>query len=129
MRSRSRVRAALGVLRRRPNRASSARREASSSAGASALSTAATPLTYHGWSEGGIGCDRYQRERRTTVMPCSGNCATAAFTVYGEVLNLTNHYNSRFVYSSVIDPNTGQAQVKTLQGLPVTPTAGIVFQF
>jgi CarboxypepD_reg-like domain len=50
-------------------------------------------------------------------------------TVYGEVLNLTNHYNSRFVYSSVIDPNTGQAQVKTLQGLPVTPTAGIVFQF
>jgi hypothetical protein len=45
------------------------------------------------------------------------------------VLNLTNHYNSRFIYSSVIDPNTGKAQVKTLQGLPVTPTAGIVFQF
>ena len=50
-------------------------------------------------------------------------------TLYGEVLNLTNHYNSRFVYSSVIDPNTGKAQVKTLQGLPVTPTVGIVFQF
>ena len=50
-------------------------------------------------------------------------------TLYGEVLNLTNHYNSRFVYSSVIDPTTGQAQVKTLQGLPITPTAGVAFQF
>ncbi|HTS34982.1 MAG TPA: TonB-dependent receptor [Candidatus Solibacter sp.] len=50
-------------------------------------------------------------------------------TLYGEVLNLTNHYNSRFAYESGIDPNTGQAQVKTLQGLPVTPTAGLVFQF
>jgi hypothetical protein len=50
-------------------------------------------------------------------------------TLYGEVLNLTNHYNSRFVYSSVIDPTTGQAQVKTLQGLPITPTVGLVFQF
>jgi hypothetical protein len=50
-------------------------------------------------------------------------------TLYGEVLNLTNHYNQRFVYSSVIDPNTGQAQVKGLQGLPITPTAGVAFQF
>lgn len=50
-------------------------------------------------------------------------------TLYGEVLNVTNHYNSRYVYSSVIDPNTGLAQVKTEQGLPVTPTVGVVFQF
>ena len=50
-------------------------------------------------------------------------------TLYGEVLNVTNHYNARFVYSSVIDPNTGMAQVKKLQGLPVTPTAGLAFQF
>jgi hypothetical protein len=48
-------------------------------------------------------------------------------TLYGEVLNLTNHYNSRFVYSSIII--NGQAQVQTLQGLPITPTAGLVFQF
>lgn len=48
-------------------------------------------------------------------------------TLYGEVLNLTNHYNSRYVYASVIA--NGQAQVKTLQGLPITPTAGLVFQF
>lgn len=48
-------------------------------------------------------------------------------TLYGEVLNLTNHYNSRYVYSSVIV--NGQTQVKTLQGLPITPTAGLVFQF
>jgi hypothetical protein len=48
-------------------------------------------------------------------------------TLYGEVLNLTNHYNSRFVYSSIII--NGQAQVQTLQGLPITPTAGLAFQF
>ncbi len=50
-------------------------------------------------------------------------------TLYSEVLNLTNHYNGRYAYESGIDPNTGQAQVKTLQGLPITPTAGLVFQF
>jgi hypothetical protein len=50
-------------------------------------------------------------------------------TLYGEVLNLTNHYNRRYFYSSVIDPNTGQAQVKALQGLPITPTVGVAFQF
>ena len=48
-------------------------------------------------------------------------------TLYGEVLNLTNHYNSRFVYSSIII--NGQAQVQTLQGLPITPTTGLAFQF
>jgi hypothetical protein len=50
-------------------------------------------------------------------------------TFYGEVLNLTNHYNARYGYSSAIDPNTGRAQIKTLQGLPITPTAGLAFQF
>ena len=50
-------------------------------------------------------------------------------TLYGEVLNLTNHYNGRFAYESGIDPTTGRALVKTLQGLPITPTAGFVFQF
>ena len=50
-------------------------------------------------------------------------------TLYGEVLNLTNHYNGRYAYSSGIDPNTGKVQVKTLQGLPITPTAGLVFEF
>ncbi len=50
-------------------------------------------------------------------------------TLYAEVLNLTNHYNGRYAYESGIDPNTGQAQVKTLQGLPITPTLGLVFQF
>jgi hypothetical protein len=49
-------------------------------------------------------------------------------TLYAEVLNLTNHYNARYVYSSVIDQN-GHTQVQTLQGLPITPTAGLVFQF
>jgi len=50
-------------------------------------------------------------------------------TLYAEVLNLTNHYNARYGYSSAIDPNTGRAQIKTLQGLPITPTAGLAFQF
>ena len=50
-------------------------------------------------------------------------------TLYGEVLNVTNHYNARYAYTSGVDPNTGQAQVKTLQGLPVTPTLGVAFQF
>jgi hypothetical protein len=50
-------------------------------------------------------------------------------TFYGEVLNLTNHYNGRYAYESGIDPVTGQAQVKTLQGLAITPTVGLVFQF
>jgi len=50
-------------------------------------------------------------------------------TLYGEVLNLTNHYNGRYAYESGIDPNTGKALVQTLQGLPITPTAGLVFQF
>jgi CarboxypepD_reg-like domain len=50
-------------------------------------------------------------------------------TLYAEILNLTNHYNARYAYESGIDPNTGQAQVKTLQGLPITPTMGLVFQF
>ncbi len=50
-------------------------------------------------------------------------------TLYGEVLNLTDHYNARYYYSSGIDPVTGRATIKTLQGLPITPTAGVVLQF
>jgi len=50
-------------------------------------------------------------------------------TLYGEVLNLTNHYNARYYYSSGIDPATGQVLIKTLQGIPITPTAGLAFQF
>jgi hypothetical protein len=50
-------------------------------------------------------------------------------TLYGEVLNLTNHSNRRFYYASGVDPDTGQSEVKTLQGLPITPTAGLAVQF
>ncbi|HVN17440.1 MAG TPA: TonB-dependent receptor [Dongiaceae bacterium] len=50
-------------------------------------------------------------------------------TLYGEVLNVTNHYNGRFAYYSAIDPNTGRVLVKTLQGLPITPTLGLTAQF
>jgi hypothetical protein len=50
-------------------------------------------------------------------------------TLYAEVLNITNHYNSRYVFSTVINPATGQSQVQTRQGLPITPTAGLAVQF
>ncbi len=50
-------------------------------------------------------------------------------TLYTELLNVTNHYNARDALASGVNPTTGQAQVNTLQGLPITPTAGLVFQF
>jgi hypothetical protein len=50
-------------------------------------------------------------------------------TLYGELLNLTNHYNGRYLQSGAIDPTTMKTQIITLQGLPMTPTAGLVFQF
>ena len=51
------------------------------------------------------------------------------FTLYGEVLNLTNHDNRRFIDSGVIDPVTGRASIFTEQGLPITPAVGVVFEF
>lgn len=47
--------------------------------------------------------------------------------LYGEVLNLTNHANRRYFYSTY-NPD-GTSTVVTGQGLPVTPTAGIAFEF
>jgi hypothetical protein len=47
--------------------------------------------------------------------------------LYGEVLNITNHNNPRYFFSSV-DQN-GRPTVDTGQGLPVTPTAGVAFEF
>jgi hypothetical protein len=48
--------------------------------------------------------------------------------LYGEVLNLTDHNNRRYFYSAY-DPNTGKLTVATGQGLPITPTAGVAFEF
>ncbi len=50
-------------------------------------------------------------------------------TLYGEGLNLTNHYNGRYYQSGAVDPSTLKTEIKTLRGLPITPTAGVVFQF
>jgi len=50
-------------------------------------------------------------------------------TLYAELLNATNHDNRRYYTAGAIDPTTGKTDVNTLQGLPITPTAGIVFQF
>jgi len=48
--------------------------------------------------------------------------------LYGEVLNLTNHYNPRYFYVSY-NNTTGASSVVTGQGLPITPTAGLAFEF
>ncbi len=50
-------------------------------------------------------------------------------TLYGEVLNLTNHDNRIYTYSTGVNPNTLQSTIQTEQELPVTPTAGLVFEF
>ncbi len=47
--------------------------------------------------------------------------------LYGEVLNLTNHNNPRYFYTSFTGPN--MSTVTTGQGLPITPTAGLAFEF
>jgi hypothetical protein len=47
--------------------------------------------------------------------------------LYGEVLNLTDHRNSRYFYASI--NQDGTYNVVTGQGLPITPTAGIAFEF
>ena len=48
-------------------------------------------------------------------------------TLYGEMLNLTNHSN-RIVTSQVFLPN-GQLETTTADALPITPTAGLAFEF
>jgi hypothetical protein len=48
-------------------------------------------------------------------------------TLYAEVLNVTNHDNPRFIFTSF--QANGQAFGVTDKGLPITPTAGLVFQF
>ena len=48
--------------------------------------------------------------------------------LYGEMLNLTDHNNPRYFYTSY-DPTNGTSTVVTGQGLPITPTAGLAFEF
>jgi hypothetical protein len=48
-------------------------------------------------------------------------------TLYGEVLNFTNHYNV-IVVSVIPEPN-GQFVLQTQRALPVTPTLGLAFEF
>jgi hypothetical protein len=47
--------------------------------------------------------------------------------LYGEVLNVTNHDNRRYFYAAQ-NPD-GTFTVVTGQALPVTPTAGVAFEF
>ncbi len=50
-------------------------------------------------------------------------------TLYGEVLNLTNHDNRFYTYLTGVNPTTLQTTIQTEQELPITPTAGVVFEF
>ena len=49
--------------------------------------------------------------------------------LYGEMLNLTNHDNLRFVSFGSPDPVTGWVGFGIEQGLPITPTAAVAFEF
>jgi hypothetical protein len=49
------------------------------------------------------------------------------FSLYGELLNATNHYNPVFE-AFVVEPN-GLSFATTSQGVPITPTVGIAFDF
>lgn len=46
---------------------------------------------------------------------------------YGELLNATNHYNP--VFSTFGVSPTGNTIVLTSQGVPITPTVGVAFDF
>jgi hypothetical protein len=48
-------------------------------------------------------------------------------TLYGEVLNLTNHAN-RIITSQIFLP-AGGLETTTSEALPITPTAGLAFEF
>jgi hypothetical protein len=50
-------------------------------------------------------------------------------TIHGEVLNVTNHKNLRFITSEGFNPFTGKAVITTDQGLRITPTVGVSFEF
>ncbi len=50
-------------------------------------------------------------------------------TLYGEVLNLSNHDNRIYTYTTGVNPTTLQTTIQTEQELPVTPTAGLAFEF
>jgi hypothetical protein len=47
--------------------------------------------------------------------------------LYGEMLNLTNHGNPRYIYEG--NDGKGNPIVFTERGLPITPTAGVAFEF
>ncbi len=49
-------------------------------------------------------------------------------TLYGELLNVTNHNNPRFIATG-FNPITNRVTAVTEKGLPVTPTAGLSFEF
>ncbi len=50
-------------------------------------------------------------------------------TLYGEVLNLINRDNRIYTYTTGVNPTTLQSTIQTEQELPISPTAGVAFEF
>jgi hypothetical protein len=59
----------------------------------------------------------------------SGALTHGGLSLYGEVLNLANRYNRIYAYTTILNPDTLHITIGTEQELPVTPTAGLVFEF
>jgi hypothetical protein len=51
------------------------------------------------------------------------------FTLYAEVVNLTNHRNIRLASVDSIDPRTGRVSLTFQRVFPIIPAAGIAFEF
>jgi hypothetical protein len=51
------------------------------------------------------------------------------FTLYAEVVNLTNHKNLRLASVDAIDPRTGRVNLTFQRVFPIVPSAGVAFEF
>jgi hypothetical protein len=64
-------------------------------------------------------------ERLDLRLDKSWQMPRSKFSLYGELLNATNHYNPVFDNFVIGPPSTPF----TSQGVPITPTVGITFDF
>ena len=53
----------------------------------------------------------------------------AKLTLYGEMINTTNHYNPRFTSFDGVDTRTGRASLTVQKAFPIFPSGGIMFEF
>lgn len=58
----------------------------------------------------------------------SWSLSRGRLSLYGEILNVTNHDNPRF-FDLIVNPPPAAPTVLTNPGLPITPTVGVSFDF